>query len=37
MMPGLTGIDVLKRVRERRSESDLPIVMATARDATRRA
>ncbi len=34
MMPGLTGIDVLKKVRERVSESDLPIVMATARDAT---
>jgi class 3 adenylate cyclase len=34
MMPGLTGIDVLKRVRERLSETDLPIVMATARDAT---
>jgi len=34
MMPGLSGIDVLKRVRERFSESDLPVVMATARDAT---
>jgi len=34
MMPGLTGIDVLKRLRERFSESDLPVVMATARDAT---
>jgi len=34
MMPGLSGIDVLKRVRERVSESDLPIVMATARDTT---
>jgi len=33
-MPGLTGIDVLKRLRERFSESDLPVVMATARDAT---
>jgi adenylate cyclase len=34
MMPGLSGIDVLKRVRERWPESDLPVVMATARDAT---
>ena len=34
MMPGLNGIDVLKRLRERFSESDLPVVMATARDAT---
>ena len=34
MMPGLSGIDVLTKVRERVSESDLPIVMATARDAT---
>jgi len=34
MMPGLTGIDVLKTLRERFSESDLPVVMATARDAT---
>jgi class 3 adenylate cyclase len=34
MMPGLSGIDVLTRVRERWPESDLPVVMATARDAT---
>ncbi len=34
MMPGLSGIDVLKRLRERFSESDLPVVMATARDTT---
>ena len=34
MMPGLSGIDVLKRVRERTSESDLPVIMATARDTT---
>jgi class 3 adenylate cyclase/CheY-like chemotaxis protein len=34
MMPGLSGIDVLKRLRERWPESDLPVVMATARDAT---
>jgi class 3 adenylate cyclase len=34
MMPGLSGIDVLQRVRERWPESDLPVIMATARDAT---
>ncbi len=34
MMPGLSGIDVLKKLRERWPESDLPVVMATARDAT---
>ena len=34
MMPGLSGLDVLKRVRERWPESDLPVIMATARDAT---
>jgi CheY-like chemotaxis protein len=34
MMPGLSGIDVLKRVREQVAESDLPVIMATARDAT---
>ncbi len=34
MMPGITGIDVLRSLRERFSESDLPVVMATARDAT---
>jgi class 3 adenylate cyclase len=34
MMPGLSGLDVLQRVRERWSESDLPVIMATARDAT---
>jgi class 3 adenylate cyclase len=34
MMPGLSGIDVLKRLRERWPESDLPVVMATARDGT---
>jgi class 3 adenylate cyclase/CheY-like chemotaxis protein len=34
MMPGLSGIDVLQRLRERFSESDLPVVMATARDGT---
>jgi adenylate cyclase len=34
MMPGLSGIDVLKHVRERWPESDLPVIMVTARDAT---
>jgi len=34
MMPGLSGIDVLRRLRERWSESDLPVIMATARDST---
>ena len=34
MMPGMSGIDVLKHLRERWPESDLPVVMATARDAT---
>jgi class 3 adenylate cyclase len=33
MMPGLSGIDVLQRIRERSSESDLPVIMVTARDA----
>jgi adenylate cyclase len=32
MMPGLSGIDVLRRVRQRWPESDLPVVMVTARD-----
>jgi adenylate cyclase len=34
MMPGLSGLDVLRRVRQRWPESDLPVIMATARDAT---
>ena len=34
MMPGLSGIDVLERVRERWPESDLPVIMVTARDTT---
>ncbi|HKC24217.1 MAG TPA: response regulator, partial [Thermoanaerobaculia bacterium] len=32
MMPGLSGTEVLKRVRERHSISDLPVIMATAKD-----
>ena len=31
MMPGISGIDVLRRVREEYSASDLPIIMATAK------
>jgi class 3 adenylate cyclase len=31
MMPGLSGTEVLKRVRERASAADLPIIMATAK------
>jgi class 3 adenylate cyclase len=34
MMPGLSGIDVLRRVRERWPASDLPVIMVTARDTT---
>jgi class 3 adenylate cyclase len=34
MMPGITGIDVLRHIRESWSESDLPVIMVTARDAT---
>jgi class 3 adenylate cyclase/CheY-like chemotaxis protein len=34
MMPGISGIDVLKTLRERFSESDLPVIMATAKDAS---
>jgi class 3 adenylate cyclase len=32
MMPGLSGIDVLRQVRQRWPESDLPVIMVTARD-----
>jgi adenylate cyclase len=32
MMPGLSGIDVLRGVRQRWPESDLPVIMVTARD-----
>jgi two-component system NtrC family sensor kinase len=32
MMPGMDGIEVLKRVRERVSPIDLPIIMVTAKD-----
>jgi class 3 adenylate cyclase/CheY-like chemotaxis protein len=33
MMPGITGIEVLSRIRSAASESDLPVIMVTARDA----
>jgi adenylate cyclase len=33
MMPGITGIEVLSRIRSSSSESDLPVIMVTARDA----
>src|SRR6266571_7007594 len=32
MMPGISGLDVLKVLRERYSVADLPIIMATAKD-----
>jgi len=32
MMPGIDGIEVLKRVRQKHSASDLPVIMATAKD-----
>jgi len=34
MMPELSGIEVLERIRASWSQSDLPVVMATARDAS---
>ncbi len=32
MMPGLDGFDVLRRIRETRPATDLPVIMATAKD-----
>jgi adenylate cyclase len=32
MMPGLSGLDVLRTLRARYSAADLPVIMATARD-----
>jgi adenylate cyclase len=32
MMPGISGIDVLRAVRQTKSRGDLPIIMATAKD-----
>jgi class 3 adenylate cyclase/CheY-like chemotaxis protein len=34
MMPGLSGLDVLKILRQQHAASDLPVIMATARDAS---
>lgn len=32
MMPGMSGIEVLKKVRETRNGTELPVIMATAKD-----
>jgi sigma-B regulation protein RsbU (phosphoserine phosphatase) len=32
MMPGMSGLEVLERIRRQRSPTDLPIIMATAKD-----
>jgi phosphoserine phosphatase RsbU/P len=32
MMPGMSGLDVLQRIRQTRSTTELPVIMATARD-----
>ena len=32
MMPGMSGLEVLERIRRDRSPSDLPVIMATAQD-----
>jgi diguanylate cyclase (GGDEF)-like protein len=32
MMPGMSGLDTLRHLREARSVSDLPVIMVTARD-----
>jgi class 3 adenylate cyclase len=34
MMPDVSGIEVLTRLRRRHAQSDLPVIMATARDAS---
>ncbi len=34
MMPGMSGLEVLSRVRAQRSSSDLPVIMVTAKDAS---
>ena len=31
-MPGMTGLEVLKTLRETSTRADLPVIMATARD-----
>src|SRR4051794_30766461 len=32
MMPGISGLEVLKVIRERHPATELPVIMATARD-----
>ena len=34
MMPGMSGIEALRRIRLRRSQTDLPVIVATARAAS---
>jgi class 3 adenylate cyclase len=34
MMPGISGLEVLKTIRQTEAASDLPVIMATARDAS---
>ncbi|MET0274290.1 MAG: response regulator [Phenylobacterium sp.] len=34
MMPGIDGLEVLRRVRETRSETELPVIMVTAKSAS---
>jgi DNA-binding response OmpR family regulator/tRNA A-37 threonylcarbamoyl transferase component Bud32 len=34
MMPGISGLDVLREIRKHRSPADLPVIMVTARDAS---
>jgi adenylate cyclase len=35
MMPGVSGLEVLQRLRQRYSMADLPVIMATAKDQSR--
>ena len=32
MMPGMDGLETLRRIRQTRSKNDLPVIMVTARD-----
>ncbi len=34
MMPGIDGVEVLRRIRETHSPADLPVIMVTAKDAS---
>ncbi|MBW2529752.1 MAG: response regulator [Deltaproteobacteria bacterium] len=34
MMPGISGLDVLREIRKHRSPADLPVIMVTGRDAS---